>query len=715
MTVRLSLLLMLYCLASGASALCAAPGRDGQTEMEGVVNLYLAGPEGEDLAAGTRELPFAASRGEGVLREGDLLLVVQMQGADIESSNDADYGAGRGDGRGWRQLQAGDHERVRVEEVADERVRIRGAGRDGGLVHDYRSATPERAGDTGARRWQLVRIPQYERLALSGDLQALPWDGTTGGILAVDVRRSLSLEGSALDASGMGFRGGAPLDLAGALGRAGDYRYPAPDARERAAGYGQHALKGEGLAGTPRWVIHEGEVVEPPEQERGGSDGYPDGAMARGAPGNAGGGGNSLSLDNREVSGGGGGGGGRSGATGRDQEGDTSGGIGGDAAGAMPPRLIAGGGGGAGSRRSGEDLASGGGAGGGILMVQAGRLEGPGALRAAGLSGQDGEVSGGGGGGGGTLLLLSAFGSLEDVEIGLDGGAGGQAPASGGAGGAGRLLLGGGLERGTLPQGPSTVDDLRAARLSGVAPGFHCSPSGTLISGRIMATTRPAAPEEAAEGMEGRRIRVLDSEGTQLAKTRTGGAGQYSLELSETLADEELLLEMDLPEGWYPVQASGEGESVVYQGEGRWRVQARQEIHHEGLSLALMPEPALEGPEPREVKPGNTEIFLFRYLPGAEGRVRFSWRAEEDDDWEHRFFLDPECDGASQYFERDRTRWLRIRPGDPVCVRVRVRVPETVPGEVLTLHLFAETDPGDTALEPGLPELRAPLRARIQP
>ncbi len=711
--------LLLVCSLPAAAGLCARPGSDGVTRAQGVINLYVAAPQGESLQAGAREVPLGETRGEGELAPGDLVWLVQVQGARIQSANAPEYGAGTGTGRGWTTLAAGHHEMLRVEEVSGERIRVRGAGGGGGLIHAYPWREPSAAADPGASRWQLVRVPQYESLTLSGDLTALPWNGRSGGVLALDVRRTLSLAGHGLDAREAGFRGAAPLDLDGALGSENDYRYRAPDPRELAAGYGQHGGKGEGLAGSPRWLVQDNRVREPRQVPRGGSDGYPGGSMARGAPANAGGGGNSLSLDNLEVSGGGGGGGGRVGEEGRDVEGQPLGGRGGAAVAARASRVVFGGGGGAGSRARGRELASAGGAGGGVVYLRAGRIEGPGSIGAGGAPGRGGEHSGGGGGGGGTLVLLAPFGNLDAIELDLDGGAGGAAPAPGGSGGSGRLLAGGGMDWTALPSEPAVQGQLQPGQLPGVAPGYQCRPSGTLISGGIVGTRQPARAEPEGTGIAGRTVQVRNAAGEVLKETRTGPTGQYALELPDTLAGEALELEMDLPGGWHPVRAARGDASpatVEYLGQGRWSMEAMDEVHYEGLELVLMEQPEMEGPPPRSIAPGNTEIFLFRYLPRAEARVRFRYRAHqrEADNWEHTFFLDPECDGASQYVDRELTRWVDAVADTPVCVRVRVRVPETMPEEILDMEVIAETDPGPTALEVSLPELRRRLEISVQ-
>src|SRR5690606_21305555 len=219
--------------------------------------------------------------------------------------------------------------------------------------------------------------------------------------------RGLRLAGYSLDAGGAGFRGGAGLALHGALATAGDYRYPAPGRAELAAGYGQHGSKGEGFAGTPRWVWQDGTVPDtrPEADRRGVGDGYPGGSMARGAPGNAGGGGNSPLQGG--ASGGGGGAGGEPG-----QAGGADGGLGGTAVAAGLPVLMPGGGGGAGSPGGGVHNAASGGAGGGVIVVRAGQfpVDDTGTVSVRGAAGLPGADAAGGGGGGGTLLLMAGDG-----------------------------------------------------------------------------------------------------------------------------------------------------------------------------------------------------------------------------------------------------------------------------------------------------------------
>ncbi len=54
---------------------------------------------------------------------------------------------------------------------------------------------------------QLITFPQFEDYATTSDLTALEWNGTIGGVFAVDVGNTLTLSNS-IDLTGSGFRGG---------------------------------------------------------------------------------------------------------------------------------------------------------------------------------------------------------------------------------------------------------------------------------------------------------------------------------------------------------------------------------------------------------------------------------------------------------------------------------------------------------------------------
>ena len=255
-----------------------------------------------------------------------------------------------------------------------------------------------------------MRVPQYSSATLSATTPpaAMAWDGTSGGIVVLDVASDLNLNGATIDVTGQGFRPGLQRSRSGATGLANtDYR--------TATAKTANGQKAEGIAGTPKWTTGAADTV---------GDGYPNGDFARGAPGNAGGGGTDGNpATNDQNSGGGGGGNGGAGGLGGNTWSSNlpRGGYGGAVVPGTASRVFLGGGGGAGSDNNAV-LSSAGGAGGGIVLVRAGSLSGTGTITADGapgnISGQDG--SGGGGAGGSIVVLTSLTGAASGIG-GLDG------------------------------------------------------------------------------------------------------------------------------------------------------------------------------------------------------------------------------------------------------------------------------------------------------
>lgn len=720
----------LIALPCAAAELCAFPGRDGDRQLSGHINRWLPSPDNSVLAPGTTQITVADDwRGRGALRSGDLLLLVQMQGAGINDDNSDAYGDGVGRdgvGTGVTRLDAGHFEFLRLEHVDGLQLRVRGAGTNGGLVHGYASRAPQRDGDQGAQRWQLVRVAQFDNLTLSGDLDVVPWDGRSGGILAVDVRRRLDLNGHAIKARGTGFRGGAALTLFGALGDERDYVYRAPAGDELAVGYGQHASKGEGLAGTPRWVAGPDAVLDtaPGADRRSASDGYPGGSMAKGAPGNAGGGGVSLSADNALASGGGGGAGGLPGAPGQDSNGMPRGGHGGAAVTARELKVVAGGGGGAATRSQGEG--GHGAAGGGIVVLRAGVLSGSGEIDVRGADSAPSAAASGGAGGAGTLWVQAPFGDTGQLRLLLEGGVAGAAPARGGAGGGGRLLFGGGVRM--PPVAVSTNDRLQADSAAGVAPGYRCRPAGMTLGGTLFedngaadAVAHDGRRQWSEQALAGWPVTLRDASGSLVAETETSASGQFAVELSEQWSGKTLTLDIPPRPGWHPVVARANDLPMApfrYLGNGRWQFEAQQDYLQDGLTLGLVREATIEVPTERSVRPGSTQFFLFRYLSHTDARARFRYRGELSgaSDWQHAFFIDPDCDNASEYVETRMTSWLPVQADEPVCVRVRVDVPAGAAAEgALDVRIDVESDLGKTPLGLVLPPVQASIRVTPDP
>jgi hypothetical protein len=219
-----------------------------------VLNTYYPGTA--SAAAGAKSISVGTATGAGAaIATGNLLLVIQMQDASINDTNGVAYGNGY-TGQGFTALNsAGDYEFVTATgPIAAGKVPIAGAGSGGGLVFAYHSSAW--SATAGQSTFQVIVVPQYTTLSLSASAPpiALAWNGSTGGVLALDVSGALTLNGATVSVDGLGFRGGAGLQLSGGTGSTADYLHAAPTAYAGALVAGADAPKGEGIAGTPLWV-----------------------------------------------------------------------------------------------------------------------------------------------------------------------------------------------------------------------------------------------------------------------------------------------------------------------------------------------------------------------------------------------------------------------------------------------------------------------------
>ena len=439
---------------------CGTPGKDGVGRKKVIgsdyfLNTYFS-PSGEmELSAGSRQIRLDGIRKDLTpvfidVEPGDLLLIIQMQDATIHASNDVLYGGNSANsgpdqlgGTGYTDLgNTGKYEYV----VATNSVpatggvlNFIGSGSGRGTVNNYASSLPTNT--RGARTFQVVRIPQFSNI-LNHDFdysaQNLScFNGRTGGIYAIHVVQTLDLTSSGFYVGQRGFRSGYKND---------DFR--AGTAYTTSLADGLSLVKGEGIAGTPRYTTYSWNPIDQ------GFQGLPMGDYGRGAAGNAGGGGA------------GGGGGGNGGAGGRGGGEPGTEGRPGSAvyrAGSSDfSRLIMGGAGGGGDSRylfpRKEYWQNYPGWGAGIILVHAGSLKGDSYLSAAGN-----DTQGDGGGAGGTIFLnvmnpYSPLSSLK-LEINASGGPAGDKTAYGwdympGLGGGG----GGGQVFHNLPPGIATIN-----------------------------------------------------------------------------------------------------------------------------------------------------------------------------------------------------------------------------------------------------------------
>lgn len=387
-----------------------------------------------------------AGYGTAQINSGDVLLIIQMQGAYFTSVNSSYYGDSTGIGNGYRNdanLLAGNMEFV----VASNSVPTSGGTLTlkSNLTNSYKNQAYSSSGNTGQYTYQVVRVPLYYDLRLGATINVPTWNGSTGGVLVLAATDYLYFNMQTINGVGAGFRGGASRMLSGGAGSGTDYL--------SLSTVNANGGKGEGLAGTPRFINNGGTLLD----NGSANEGYPNGAEARGAPGNAGGGGTDYDPSNNDQnSGGGGGGNGGAGGIGGNSwsSNQAVGGIlGAEFLQHGPKRLVMGGGGGGGTTNNGtggnNGIYSSGVAGGGIVIIYAGAISGSskGTINVNGASGYtnvQNDGSGGGGAGGSVLIFTAnAASDLSQLTVTANGGNGGSnsgngamhGPGGGGGGG----------------------------------------------------------------------------------------------------------------------------------------------------------------------------------------------------------------------------------------------------------------------------------------
>jgi hypothetical protein len=455
-------------------------------------NTYFAAGQATVNAGSSSIVLGPAGSGSTPISPSDILLIIQMQGAEINSGNANAYGSNGTTGRGYlnnAQLMAGTMEFI----VADNSVPITGGTLNlkSALINSYKNSA---FGTHGQYRYQVIRVPLYYEISLGSNLTVPDWNGSTGGVFVLAATNNLDMNGRQINATGAGFRGGGGRRFgSGGSGVYTDYRALST------ANAG--ASKGEGLAGTPRYINNNGSLLD------NGStlEGYPNGSYDRGSPGNAGGGGtDGLPTSNSNNSGGGGGSNGGSGGGGGNSwsSNRACGGIGGATfAQTSASRLVMGGGGGAGSTDGGTGtpnlgFASSGTAGGGIVILSIGGFSGTGTINANGDAPNTTlQNDGGGGGGAGGSVLVIGSGSFTGLTVRANGGngasntGGASSPSPHGPGGGG----GGGVIYSTVAlNAASTVNGGAAGTTTGsINYGATAGAPGLL---QITSSTIPAFP-----------------------------------------------------------------------------------------------------------------------------------------------------------------------------------------------------------------------------
>ncbi|MBM4178035.1 MAG: hypothetical protein FJ211_01715 [Ignavibacteria bacterium] len=149
-------------------------------QVSGIVNSYEAVVQ---IFPCLRAVRTANASG---LQPGSRVLMIQMKGADINEIVDSTFGSVES------LRSAGAAEYLEVQRIANDTVVFTTP-----WVHEYNVLGIV----------QLVRVQRYGDAQVIGTVYAKPWNGITGGVIAIDVERVLTLDAN-IDASGAGFRGG---------------------------------------------------------------------------------------------------------------------------------------------------------------------------------------------------------------------------------------------------------------------------------------------------------------------------------------------------------------------------------------------------------------------------------------------------------------------------------------------------------------------------
>jgi gliding motility-associated-like protein len=344
----------------------------------------------------------------------DRVLIIQMKGAVIDTSNSSSFGNVINYGN------CGNYEFATILSISGLTITFQNS-----LLNNY----------TLSGVVQLIRVPVYTNAVITSTLTCMPWNGSLGGVLVLEAG-SLELL-SNIDVSGKGFQGGAGCTNPDGFCGMGytDYFYAI------SSGFG--AEKGEGITSVG-------------SARKGG----------RGALANGGGGGN------KHNSGGGGGGNYSSGGLGGKQANFcpsvSVGGIGGNGLDYTLNKLFLGGGGGCSDNNNGVGTA--GTNGGAIIIIRSNDLignsksiisNGP----AVGVIPNGiGDGAGGGGAGGTIILAVNNYTGLLNVNA--NGGKGGDQNTSYGScfgpgGGAGAGMIG--ISLSSLPLGVTATTAAGAA------------------------------------------------------------------------------------------------------------------------------------------------------------------------------------------------------------------------------------------------------------
>ena len=176
-----------FAMQLAVGQVCAPPSSLVTGPTSGFVNNYFAGNGNLSVGAVSLTLGAVDTRAPVTtsLAIGDLLMVMQMQDASINTSNNNTYGDSSGSGSGTTGVgRSGLFEFVRITSVGAS------IGFTPALTNSYGQAAATAL--AAQKTYQVIRVAQYSSLTANG-ITAPPWNGRTGGVAVVDVQNTLTL------------------------------------------------------------------------------------------------------------------------------------------------------------------------------------------------------------------------------------------------------------------------------------------------------------------------------------------------------------------------------------------------------------------------------------------------------------------------------------------------------------------------------------------
>lgn len=151
---------------------------------------------------------------------GDKVLLIQMKGATIDVTNNSSFGTINS------YNDAGNYEMLFISAVSSNTITF---------------ITPILKTYNAVGLVQLVKVPVYNNVNVTGVLTCLPWNGLTGGVLVFEATGNVTLNAN-IDVTGKGFLGGAKVagQFLSCTGNSTDFKLPSTSLLS--------GNKGEGIA-----------------------------------------------------------------------------------------------------------------------------------------------------------------------------------------------------------------------------------------------------------------------------------------------------------------------------------------------------------------------------------------------------------------------------------------------------------------------------------